>query len=359
MSVRVQANHALIGLLLMLTGGCVTTEGGHLLEDGWNRVKDWTSGAAGHVTRMARDDDTRAAVLESVRSWFGDAVASLGAPSIEQIAAYADEAQQLAAWADQYEALAPFGAWMAARLDYYEAARDAVARVPAAPQPPVGQWAERPPAPLELPHPPPPKGTITVRPARPSLPPPRPPRKPARVVLPPAPIEQQRIQAATQIDYWRRKVASHPLPPNADELAPKLQRVFREEQVPEGLVWLAEVESRFNPGARSPAGAVGLYQLMPATARSLGLTTSHPDQRLDPESNARAAARYLRQLHRRFGSWPIALAAYNCGQGRVAGELKRVNMSTYESIAFRLPLETQMYVPRVQETIRLRTGNAL
>ena len=348
------AHPVLIGLVLMLAGGCATPGGGHPIADGWNRVKAWTSGAAGQVARLVRDDDYRGQVLAVVQSWFGDAGGGLDARSIEQIAAYADEARQLAAWAEQYESLAPYGAWLAARLDYYEAAREAVEQVPESVPPPASPPRE----PLVLP-PPAPTGTITVRAARPELPPPRPPHDPPRVAVPAPPVERRRIEAATQSDYWRRKVATHPLPPQAAGLVPRLQAAFREERVPESLVWMAEVESRFNPGARSPAGAAGLFQLMPATARSLGLSTDDPDQRLDPDASARAAARYLHRLHTRFGSWPVALAAYNCGQGRVAGALKRARTRTYAGIAARLPLETQMYVPRVQETIRLRTGKAL
>jgi membrane-bound lytic murein transglycosylase D len=163
---------------------------------------------------------------------------------------------------------------------------------------------------------------------------------------------------ATSDTYWRRRVASHPLPRQAAAQAPRLQAIFEAERLPACLVWVAEVESGFNPDARSPAGAVGLYQLMPATARSLGLTTVDPDQRLDPESNARAAARYLRHLYRRFGDWPLVLAAYNGGEGRVAGALRRHGATRFDAIAPHLSLETRMYVPRVLETIRLRAGIA-
>jgi len=351
--------------LLLLASGCATTDGGATpgpIATGWNRICDWSAQTADKVTRLVQDDDYRAEVMASVRSWFSDVGEGLNARSIEQIAAYADEARQLAAWAEQYEALAPYGAWLAARVDYYEAAQEAVERVPA---PPTAAPKPAPaPKPLVLPKPPPPKppqprGTITVRAARPTLPPPRPSHTPPRVTVPPPTVENKRIEAATQSDYWRRKVATHPLPARANSLVPRMQVIFREEQVPEALVWVAEVESRFNPEARSPAGAAGIFQLMPATARSLGLSTANPDQRLDPEANARAAARYLHRLHKRFGSWPLALAAYNCGQGRVANAVKSTGTTSYEGIADRLSLETRMYVPRVLETSRLRTGKAL
>ena len=345
------------GALLLLAAGCATTDGGGgPLADGWGRVRDWSVQTAGQVARLVRDDDYREQVMAVVQSWFGDYSEGLNARSIEQIAAYADEARQLVAWAEQYEALSPYGAWLAARLDYYEAAREAVELVP---ESVTAAAPATPPEPLVLPAPTRATGTITVRAARLELPPPRPPHAPRRVNLPAPQVERRRIEAATRAGYWRRKASTHPLSPRAAGLVPRLKAVFREEGVPEALVWMAEVESRFNPLARSPAGAAGLFQLMPATARSLGLSTADPDQRLDPEANARAAARYLRRLHGRFGDWPLVLAAYNCGQGRVAGELKRARNRNYEAIAARLPLETRMYVPRVQETIRLRTGKAL
>ena len=102
-----------------------------------------------------------------------------------------------------------------------------------------------------------------------------------------------------------------------------LKPVFADEQAPSELVWIAEVESSFDPQARSPAGAAGLFQLMPATARRFGLKTWPLDQRLNPEKSARAAAKYLDYLHGRFKDWRLALAAYNAGEGTVQKLLHR------------------------------------
>jgi membrane-bound lytic murein transglycosylase D len=160
------------------------------------------------------------------------------------------------------------------------------------------------------------------------------------------------------LDLWRARMHDRPVPARAERLLPLLHREFAAEGVPPALVWLAEVESTFNPAARSPAGARGLFQLMPATAKELGLSTWLPDERTDPEKSAQAAARMLRQLRGQFGSWPLALAAYNAGPGRVRRALTQRQATTFAGIASALPAETRMYVPKVLATIEARTGVA-
>jgi membrane-bound lytic murein transglycosylase D len=148
------------------------------------------------------------------------------------------------------------------------------------------------------------------------------------------------------------------LPARARALVPWLKPVFAAAGVPPELVWVAEVESRFDPRARSRSGAVGLYQLMPATAEWLGLSVGWRDERLDPVKNAQAGARYLRYLYRKFHDWPLALAAYNGGEGRVRRALVARQGKTFTDIARDLSLETQMYVPRVEGVV-LRYEGAL
>jgi membrane-bound lytic murein transglycosylase D len=175
---------------------------------------------------------------------------------------------------------------------------------------------------------------------------------------PPAPLPPTVVEAIESAVYgraeWEKRLAGRPLPARAPALKPVLRRIFIEEGVPPELIWVAEVESTFNPAARSPVGAVGLFQFMPTTAKAFGMRMTPVDQRLDPEKNTRAAAQYLRQLHRRFGSWPLALAAYNGGQGRVARLLRTHEGTTFNDIAAVLPAETRMYVPRVMALIALR-----
>ena len=135
---------------------------------------------------------------------------------------------------------------------------------------------------------------------------------------------------------------------------PHLERYFVAEGLPGQLVWLAEVESTFNASARSPVGARGLFQLMPETARDLGLSTFFPDERTHPVKSAQAAARYLKQLHRRFDDWPLAIAAYNAGPGRVSRTLAKSDVKTFAAIAGNLPAETRMFVPKVLATLAVR-----
>ncbi len=162
--------------------------------------------------------------------------------------------------------------------------------------------------------------------------------------------------AIPHYDLWLARVRGRPVPAGAAALMPRLQTAFAAEGVPPELAWLAEAESSLNPTARSPAGARGLFQFMPDTAHDLGLGTVLPDDRTDPEKSAHAAARYLRTLYTRFGNWPLTLAAYNAGEGRVSRTLASRGASDFAGAAPSLPAETRMYVPKVCALVALRTG---
>lgn len=190
----------------------------------------------------------------------------------------------------------------------------------------------------------------------PRIEPPRPfPEKP---VKPPQPAPPKAAEPVPFYDLWVARVGSRPRPPRADEHLPAVREAFAAEGVPEALAWLAETESSFNPRARSPAGARGLFQLMPDTARALGLSLLPLDQRVQPRASARAAAAYLKKLHARFGDWPLALAAYNGGEGRVSRTLKERGAKDFAGIAEHLPAETRLYVPKVLATVAVRAGVA-
>lgn len=157
-------------------------------------------------------------------------------------------------------------------------------------------------------------------------------------------------------DEWMERLRTKPRPPGCERFLPLIRTAFAHEGVPVELAWIAEIESAFNPRARSPAGARGLFQLMPATAKAQGLRLFPFDERTHPQKCARATARLLRRLHAEFGSWPLALAAYNAGEGRVQHALTTRKATTFAEIADALPPETRQFVPKALATVAIREG---
>jgi len=120
--------------------------------------------------------------------------------------------------------------------------------------------------------------------------------------------------------------------------------------VPTDLEAVAFIESGLWPTAKSPAGAVGLWQFMPATARAYGLTVSRDyDERRSIWKSSDAAAQHLADLHARFDSWELALAAYNYGYANVEAAMQRSGDTDFWGLAASegLPDETRKYVPKV------------
>jgi membrane-bound lytic murein transglycosylase D len=125
----------------------------------------------------------------------------------------------------------------------------------------------------------------------------------------------------------------------------KLREYFRQEGLPEDLIYLALVESGFNPRNRSNKEAVGLFQFIMSTAEMVGLKSDlWVDERRDPGKAALAAIRHLKSLYQEFNDWDLALAAYNAGSGRVWQSIKNQSVRDYWQLA--LPPETEAYVPR-------------
>lgn len=249
---------------------------------------------------------------EKVKQFLSDLQKQLHGEYVLDLASLGDSAKAILPLLEGYEETQPYAAWLKPRLDYLEVADE----LRSAAQPPK-------PAPGQLPKPAP----------------------------NPSPAKEREV--------WAEELAQRPWPATAKPYVSRLKPIFANQKVPPELVWLAEVESSFDPRARSPAGAAGLYQLMPATAKRYGLRTRLPDQRLRAEDSARAAAKYLRHLHSQFKDWRLALAAYNAGEGTVQKLLDRYTARTFDAIATRLPAETQMYVPKVEATLARREGLTL
>lgn len=249
---------------------------------------------------------------DRLRAFLMDLEARLQTNNVYELAPLREQAKDFVQFLEQWEETLPLAQWLKTRLDYIDVANEL---------------------------------------KRAQTPPKTPTQPPITVIKPPT-IPLQRTT-------WTKQFERRPIPANAKAYTPKLKQIFIEEKVPPELVWVAEVESSFNPRARSPVGAAGLFQLMKPTAESYGLSTFLPDERNDPEKNARAAAKYLRYLHGRFGDWSLALAAYNAGETRVNNLLKNSKTRDYQSIAHKLPAETQLYVPKCEAALQKREGVSL
>lgn len=162
--------------------------------------------------------------------------------------------------------------------------------------------------------------------------------------------------------YWRTRAA--------DRFGRALARMGRYENfvdaeiaargLPPSLRYLPIIEASYYPLAVSPAGAAGLWQFMPATARWLGLgITPLIDQRFDPYAATPAALDFLAGLHRQFGSWFLALAAYNGGPGRVERAIREYGGGAprdddlFLRIRGRLPAETRDFIPKFLAAARM------
>jgi membrane-bound lytic murein transglycosylase D len=246
---------------------------------------------------------------EKAKQLFHDLQKQFQGEYVIDLAALKDAAKALVPVLERYEETEPYAIWLKTRLDYLEVADELRVIIP------------------------PPK----VEPGQPP--------KPAPIPLP----EKER-------EIWIKKLSDRPWPDAAKPYVSRLKPIFTEQKVPSELVWLAEVESSFDPRARSPAGAAGLFQLMPATAKRYGLRLSPLDQRVDAEDSARAAAKYLEFLHNHYHDWRLALAGYNAGEGTVDKLLAKHKARSFDAIAAHLPAETQMYVPKVEAVVLRREG---
>lgn len=129
-----------------------------------------------------------------------------------------------------------------------------------------------------------------------------------------------------------------------------IRDTLRDHGLPEDLAFVAMIESGFNPAAVSRAGAKGLWQFMAGTARRYGLRVDQwVDERFDPEKSTLAAAAYLRDLYKQFGSWQLAQAAYNAGEMTVTRAIRAVGSTDFWALArsSSLKQETKEFVPQI------------
>ena len=126
--------------------------------------------------------------------------------------------------------------------------------------------------------------------------------------------------------------------------------LLREQGLPEDLFYIAFIESGLNPTAKSRAKAVGMWQFIKGTAKNYGLRVDWwIDERLDPEKATVAAGKYLKNLYGQFGSWYLAAAGYNAGEGKIMRAMKKHGTEDFWVLASqRRPLkrETKEYVPK-------------
>jgi peptidoglycan lytic transglycosylase D len=129
---------------------------------------------------------------------------------------------------------------------------------------------------------------------------------------------------------------------------------LQKAHLPLGLIYVSMIESGYDPHEHSHAGAVGLWQFMPENSKIYGLRVDYwVDERRDPEKSTEAAMRYLGDLKERFGSWPLALAAFNAGYGAVLRSMQKYNTNDYWELCRHedgLPWDTVLYVPKWMAT---------
>lgn len=126
-----------------------------------------------------------------------------------------------------------------------------------------------------------------------------------------------------------------------------IQNILVKQGLPAGLVYLAIVESELNNKCTSGAGAAGIWQLMPETARTLGLqVNSKTDQRRHTYKSSVAAAEYFKTLYSQFDDWLLVVAAYNCGAGGVYKAIKLSGSREFWKLQRFLPAETRNHVKR-------------
>jgi len=165
----------------------------------------------------------------------------------------------------------------------------------------------------------------------------------------PVPLNDPAVREALDREFiivvWRREQTIMWLK-RAQRYFPEITRKLKDKGLPQDLKYVLVVESSFLLKARSSAGALGPWQFMEPTAKRFLLKTNQViDERLDFAASTDAALKYLKELHRLFHNWPLALAAYNAGEGRVKKAMADQGVKNYYHLS--LPEETERYLFRI------------
>ena len=140
-----------------------------------------------------------------------------------------------------------------------------------------------------------------------------------------------------QIILWMKRVRRY---------FPPIEKRLKEMSLPDDLKYVTITESALRPYAVSSSGAAGIWQFIPATGEKYGMRGyGGIDERFDFFKATEGALSYLRSLYEEFGNWPIAIAAYNCGENRMRREIEFQRMKSYFYLD--LPLETERYVYKI------------
>ena len=181
----------------------------------------------------------------------------------------------------------------------------------------------------------------------------------AAAAAPPASVPEKVTSQTTA----PRKSASAPVGAQSRrwrELQKQIEPILKQQDLPVEILAVVKIESGGQLDALSPAGARGLWQLMPDTARRYGLIVSETkDERLNLEKATWAATQYLRDLHELFGDWRLVLAAYNAGEQAVSRAMVRHGSREFDVLSQKraIPEETRRYVPAVLAEMR-RMGDS-
>ena len=178
-----------------------------------------------------------------------------------------------------------------------------------------------------------------------------PPTIPDKLTFNNVPIDLRRYDRRERIDrelmaFMFMHSSTLQLIKKANRYFPIIEPILKENGIPDDFKYLMAIESNLNVTARSPAGAAGLWQIMPQTARELGLEVNDQiDERYNVEKSTRAACKYLKKAYAKFGDWMLVSAAYNAGQARISSLLEKQQVE--EAMDLFMVEETSRYMFRI------------